>query len=348
MFYFTGSRASATTSSGATSVVSDLDRLLSSHIQQLSCVNNFRIPGPSAVQPSSQFLQRHLQSRGLLNDGAVCGILGFTLMCHTIKMLSFFVDQPLITTNNGPDYPVLLFIKILKALPAPEPFSIQLFVQSWNQSATPQNGRAALGVNDDILVCDNVLRCLQPYFQIRNTPVITKYTLKYNCMVCGIPYSNISLDDTVGFACIPFLDIPISRGISPGQLLTNFLNRAINVRCVACNSPVQATLEAEKGIFTLLAFNRSQFDGNNRLLPKVMTKLTIARTNGVGDRLCGEVVSCISHIGSHDGGHWVSYHQTTNQVWWKNDDSRPVVQSNHPFSVNNPGETVNFVVFKNE
>ena len=79
-----------------------------------------------------------------------------------------------------------------------------------------------------------------------------------------------------------------------------------------------------------------------------MTKLTTARTNGVGDRLCGEVVSCISHIGSHDGGHWVSYHQTTNQVWWKNDDSRPVVQSNHPFSVNNPGETVNFVVFKNE
>ena len=242
----------------------------------------------------------------------------------------------------------MLLIKILKALPSPEPFSIQLFVQSWNQSATPQNGRAALGVNDDILVCDNVLRSLQPYFRIRNNPVITNYTLKYDCMVCGIPYSNISLDDNVGFACIPFLDIPVSRGISPGQLLNNFLNRPINVRCVACNSQVQATIEAQKGIYTLLAFNRSQFDGDIALSPKIMTKLTTARTNGVGDSLCGEVVSCISHIGSHQAGHWVSYHQTANQVWWKNDDSHPVVQSNHPFNVNNSEETVNFVVFKNE
>ena len=300
------------------------------------------------MQPSSQFMQRHIQTRGLINDGAVCGMLGFILVCHSMKILNYFVDPALIMSNNTPDYPILLLMKILKALPSQEPFSIQLFVQSWNQSATLQNGRAQLGVNDDILVCDNVLRSLQPYLRIRNTPVLTKYTVKYNCMVCGIPYSNISLDDNVGFACVPILDIPDSRGISPGQLLTNFLNRPIDINCVACNSRVQATIETQKGTYTLLAINRLQYDRNNAVLPKVLTKLTTVRSSGAGERLCGEVISCISHVGSHQRGHWISYHKTSNGVFWKNNDSRPVVQSNHPFNVNNREETVNFLVFKNE
>ena len=152
----------------------------------------------------------------------------------------------------------------------------------------------------------------------------------------------------MGFAHIPLLDVPDSRGVSPGQLLTNFLTKQINFNCVACNNRVQATIETQKGVFTILAFNRVKFDGNNAALPKVMTKLTTSRTNGVGERLCGEIISCISHIGQPQAGHWISYHKTTNQVWWKNNDSRPVVQSNHPFNVNNQEETVNFVVYKNE
>ena len=77
-----------------------------------------------------------------------------------------------------------------------------------------------------------------------------------------------------------------------------------------------------------------------------MTKLTTVRSSGAGERLCGELICCISHVGSHQQGHWISYHQTTDNVWFKNNDSYPIVQSNHPFNVNQNDEIVNFVVFK--
>ena len=322
--------------------LNDLERLLRPHLQQLTNVDVYRIPDPSSLSfTSHQFLQRHLQSRGLDNDGEVCGLLNVFLVFHRIKLISFFVAPTLIKTNNNPDFPILMLMKILKALPSQGPFSTQLFVQSWNKSLTPQNGRARLGVNDDILLCDNVMRSLVPYFRRGNIPVLTKYTAKYNCLVCTINFTNITLDDNVGFAWIPLLEVPDCRGISPGQLLTNFLSTPINFNCVQCNNPIQATIEAEKGHFTLLALDRSQ------MLPKVMTKLTSVSSAGVGERLCGDLVSCISHIGDHQRGHWVSYHKTSDNVWWKNNDSYPVVQTCHPFNVRNRDETVNFLVFRN-
>ena len=337
---------------GSSIINDNIDSLLRPHIQNLINVDIYRIPGVSqtSVQSSVQFLLRHLQMRGLINDGNVCGLLCFILVCHRMRLESYFVDLPRISRNNTPDFPVLMFLRMLKALPSPGPFSIQLFVQSWNNSTTLQNGRAALGVNDDILVVDNVMRSFVAYFRTRNTPVITRFTMKYNCNVCGIPYSNISLDDNVGFSCVPLLDIPDCRGISPGQLLTNLLNTPINMNCVACNTRVQATLVPERGTYTLFAINRLQYDRQNPnvVLPKVMTKLTDRRSTGAGERLCGDLISCISHIGSHQQGHWVSYHKTTDNVWWKNNDSYPIVQSNHPFNVNHNNETVNFVVYKNE
>lgn len=319
-------------------------------MQQLNNLDIYRIPGVSQTsgQSAQQFLLRHLQMRGLVNDGAVCGLLCFFLLCHRMNLARYFVDFSMISSNNTPDYPILLFLRILKAMPSPEPFSIQLFVQSWNNSMTLQNGRAALGANDDILVVDNVMRSLMPYLRNRTTPVITKFTLKYNCNVCSIPYSNISLDDNVGFSCVPLLDIPDSRGISPGQILTNLLNTPVNFNCVACNTPVQASLVPERGIYTLFAINRLQYDRQNAVLPKVLTKLTDRRSTGAGERLCGDLISCISHVGSHQRGHWISYHKTTDNVWWKNNDSYPIVQSNHPFNTSVNDETVNFVVFKNE
>ena len=371
MPYYSGSSASTSSSNGTSSSSSvavvgklkikttsirifiltfkGLDHLLRTHLQQLRNVDVYRIPNQTSSSfDGHQFLQRHLQHRGLDNDGAVCGLLNAFLVFHRMNLTSFFVDAPQISTNNSPDFPILILLKILKALPSLGPFSIQLFVQSWNSSATLQNGRANLGVNDDILVCDNVMRSLVPYFRIGNRPVLTKYTAKYRCNVCAMNFTNISLDDNVGFSWIPLLDVPDCRGISPGQMLTSLLSRPINFNCVQCNNRICATMEAEKGRFTVLALNRTQFDGNNAMLPKVMTKLTSVRATGVGETLCGDLISCISHIGSQHQGHWVSYHKTSNSVWWKNNDSYPVVQTCHPFNVNNREETVNFVVFKND
>ena len=131
-----------------------MDRLLIPHLQQLNNVIVYKIPDPSSLSfTSQQFLQRHVQSRGLLNDGQVCGLLNVFLVFHRMKLISFFVDPTQIKTNNNPDFPVLMLMKILKALPSQDSFSIQLFVQSWNRSLTLQNARARLGMNDDIMVC---------------------------------------------------------------------------------------------------------------------------------------------------------------------------------------------------
>ena len=242
---------------------------------------------------------------------------------------------------------------MLDALPAPSDFSLQMFMDSWNKCAGAA-GRPLLGQYEDILIADTVLGALEPYLLASDPPFLTSYRTKFFCQNCSQQYRIRDDIQQRTFKCVPPLSLPInSRGISPGQLLNNFLNVSYQVRCPLCQQMCDgATFEATKGKFTLLAINRRGYnDDRGNPIPKLMTKLTMAVGGTEGDRLCGELVSVICHLGDGtDGGHWVSYHRTDDGVWWRNNDSLPIVQAtNHPFNCRSRlDETVDFMVFKNQ
>ena len=264
----------------------------------------------------------------------------------------FFRDLDHITHNNAPDYPVLLFKKILDALPSLTDFSLQMFISSWNLTASIQN-RATLGQYEDVLIFDTLMGVVEPYLKQLTPPLFTKYGAKFFCQICHVQYTNITEGQFRSFKCVPVLSLPVnSPTVSPGQMLTDFLDQTFDVSCPRCqNRCSNAVYEVTKGRFTPLAFNRRGYrDSGGRLIPKLMTQFSVSGRDTAGDGLCGELVSVICHLGDPNAGHWVSYHHTDDGDWWMNDDSRPMVQSRqHPY-IGRPNmeETVDFVLFKNQ
>ena len=79
-----------------------------------------------------------------------------------------------------------------------------------------------------------------------------------------------------------------------------------------------------------------------------MNRLTIdADDTLAGHELLGELISCISHRGSVNRGHFVSYQKVGSQ-WFINDDSSRCVPCENPlYHPNDPTETVDLLFFMN-
>ena len=151
-------------------------------------------------------------------------------------------------------------MKVLDALPTNEDFSLQQFIFSWNHTA-PTNGlgRPMLGQYEDILLCDTIIGAMKPYLKRLQPPVLTQYLAKFFCELCHVQYSNIDDGSHRFFQCVPLLPLPVTnRAVSPGQLLTNFLNSSFEAICpvASCQNRCRgATYEAIKGRFTLFKSN---------------------------------------------------------------------------------------------
>ena len=324
-----------------------------SHINQLNLPNSCRIPGPSAGARSAHFGQIQLVSNGLINDSNNCCLNSVFLCCHRMGIGQHIVVPTQITCNGVPDYPMLLFQKVMDAFPS-SGFSLQQFISSWNQTAgTNGLNRPFLGQYEDIFIFDTLMGALEPHLRQLTPPLLTKYGAKFFCENCHLQYTDIQDGNFRLFQSIPVMTLPVSsRAVSPGQLLTNFLNSPFEAICpnVMCQRRCRgATYEAIKGRFTLLAINRRHYqDFRGNLIPKLMTKLSNTSINTLGDQLCGELVSVICHSGDPNAGHWTSYHKCDDSTWWINDDNNPVIQSHvHPFTGRFSDESVDFVVYKN-
>ena len=335
------------------SFLDQIDRILANHITQLNLPDVFTIPNISPNAYLSDFLQISLAERGLTNDSNNCCLVSVTLSCHRMGIGQYLINPNQIIINGSPDSPILLYKKVLDALPCTTDFSLQMFVNSWNQSSVAA-GRPSFGQFEDILIADAVIGAIEPYLRVTNPPLLTGYLTKFFCQICYTEYRMRSDIQFRTFKSVPLLTVPMnSRGVSPGQLLNNFLNVSYQARCPVCQQMCDgATFVATRGKFTVLAINRRGYnDDKGNPIPKLMTKLSM--TGGVteGDRLCGELVSVICHLGDGtDGGHWISYHRTDDGTWWRNNDSLPVIRSqNHPFDCRSRlDETVDFMVFKNQ
>ena len=103
-------------------------------------------------------------------------------------------------------------------------------------------------------------------------------------------------------------------------------------------------------MFTVVGITtRGYTDASGAIIPMLYTKVSDQVTGTEVDSLTQELVSCVAHRGNDTGGHFIAYTKLDDSdVWYVNDDSKPVYQSSyHPFQSTNIYETIDLLVYKN-
>ena len=326
------------------------EEILDRHIDNLDPNRIFSIPGASSSQPNAEenFPLSQIQNCGLLNDGNVCSLISLFLCFHRIQIKEHLIDPHFcFTINRTPDFPTLMFGKILKAMPSQNAFSLQLFIESWNQAG--KDPTIHPGFNDIPSLAEALITNLQLKQYASRSPAISQFLGSFNCRRCGKEHVKVKNWELQIQAAIPLLQLP--PGNQPAnifELFASYLEEPFETRCSnqECRNRIfNAKLETEAGVATVLAVNR--FDENDRTR-KRMNKLQLLRneSNMAGQNLLGELVSVVCHRGDVNHGHFVSYCVVADQ-WYLNDDSRSCVPSVNPMDQQiNESETVDLLFFK--
>ena len=143
------------------------------------------------------------------------------------------------------------------------------------------------------------------------------------------------------FSSVPLLTIPQQvRPVTLGSLVTTLLETPINLSCSQCNEPLNGSLRAVRGKYSIYAINRRT--GGQSL---IRTSLSDQDSQTEGEQLLGELVSVVSHKGGAGGGHWISYHYVGGSWYINNDDNLIIRSPYHPYDSPNLAETVNLCIF---
>ena len=303
---------------------------------RFNAITHQPIPGQSPVRVPrnlNQFRGQHLQAAGLINDGNTCCLISFILACHRMSLKIHILDDP-------QDIRTQMFLLVLNALPCPRSFSLQLFIGVWN---SVNRGLIIRQFEDISSISDGILGHLPLPDTNNGIPVLTRYKANYACHRCGNVEQNLHNWITKSFEKIPVINVPDQAvPIDVGVLLTTFLQTTFDIPCSTCGSQTQGHYSYDRGLFTVLRLNRYDQAYN-----VVRTRLSDNRGMTVGDGLIGNLISCVSHMGHHQAGHYVSYHRA-DSLWFRNsDDSRISGSSLHPFYCINNNESVNFLVYQN-
>ena len=317
--------------------------LLARYLQDLDPNNIFTIPEGSQDQlnPLDSFTVSHLQSLGLLNDSNICALISVILCFHRIGLKNHMIDPFTL------DYSSMILHKVLSAFPSQHPFSLQLLIDSWNESGKAP--RIHPGFSDIAALAEGLVSNLQLKQYRSGSPFFTKFLGTYHCSGCGKDYLQVeNWEQQVG-ALIPLLSLPASdQSADVTEMLDAYLNEPFETRC--SNSPCRQIIHGGKldprpGMFTILAVNRFNVDNPNQ---KLLNRLHMANNSETTRDLLGDLVSASCHRGDVNAGHFVSYHKV-NGHWYINNDSRPCVPCENPLdSVNiSVTETVELLFFKN-
>ena len=317
--------------------------LLERYLSDFDPDNIFNIPEASQ-NTDDGFTPEHLQRDGILNDGNVCSLISIILCFHRLGLKNHLIDPHFcVTLSRTPDFPSLVFMKILTAMPSLHPFSLQLFMESWNHSN--KSPRIDPGFADITSLAEGLVTNLQLKQYANKPPVFTQFLASFKCNQCGREHKRIKNWEDQVQAAIPLLQLPSSnQTVDILQLLQVYVQEPFQTRCgnLGCRTRiVDARLEVELGFFTILAVDRFQFGQNTA---KLLNKLQIQ--NGHQTLDLGELVSVVCHRGDVNQGHFVSYHKV-GQQWFLNDDSRKCSPSNNPLEQTNAvSETVDMLFFK--
>lgn len=285
----------------------------------------------------------NLQQRGLRNNGLVCSLISTILVFNTIGLKEKFVDPAQLILNGRPNVPLLILLKILRSLPSRQEFSLRSFISAWNRDGL----QPRIGPNMDVHeLLDGLLANIQLRQVPNQPPVLTKYECRYLCQNCNHTEDLQQWQGKV-FGDIPNINVPAGANpVQITQLLGQFLQTRFPLNCGNCGVVVNGQYVVTKGQFTVIGLNRVPL---NPAQGKVSTRVAQEPDSVQRGDLTERLLSVINHIGGLNGGHWISFHRVTTNQWYKNDDSRNITQSNHPFLTNlTIEESVNVVVYHNK
>jgi hypothetical protein len=306
--------------------------------------------GPSQTQsPDAIFRISDLQSVGFLNDSNICGLISIFSAFHRAGFKDHLIDPHFcFTLNRTVDFPSLVFLKIMTALPSNRPFSLQLFIESWNISGKAP--RIHPGFSDVAALAEGLVTNLQFKQYASRPPVLSEFLGSFKCNRCGKENVRVKRWAMQVQAAIPLLQLPPNNASADvGDLLAAYIDESFETHCpdLNCNQRIlDGKLEVRPGFFTILALNRFDVNYPNN---KQMNRITIPPVPGrIGHNLMGDLVSIVCHRGDVNRGHFVSYHQVDRQ-WYLNDDSRQLSPSQNPLVDGHvmESETIELLFFKN-
>ena len=318
--------------------------LLERYLKDLDPNNIFAIPDESHDRPnqSESLLVSHLQRLGLLNDSNICALISVMLCFHRISLKNHMIDPFSLTL----DYSAMVFHKVLSALPSQQPFSLQLLIDSWNESGkTP---RIHPGFSDIAALAEGLVSNLQLKQYRSGPPFFTEFLGTFHCSGCGKDFVQVRHWEQQVGALIPLLPLPANnQPVDITELMDAYLNEPFETRCSNshCRQIIYGgRLEPRSGMFTILAVNRFDVDNPNQ---KRLNKLVMPSYSETTRDLLEDLVSVSCHRGDVNAGHFVSYHKVNGQ-WYLNNDSRPCLPCENPLEGLNISvtETVELLFFK--
>jgi hypothetical protein len=240
-----------------------------------------------------------------------------------------------------------VFHKVLSALPSQHSFSLQLLIDSWNESGrTP---RIHPGFSDIAALAEGLVSNLQLKEYSSRSPFFTKFLGSFYCSGCGEDYVQVeNWEQQVG-AVIPLLSLPSnSQPVDVTALLEDYVNEPFETRCSnsTCRQRIyDGKLEPKLGMFTIVAVNRFNFENPNQ---KRLNTILMPSNSETTRDLLGDLVCVACHRGDVNAGHFVSYHQVNGQ-WYLNNDSRQCSPCENPLEGLNISvtETVELLFFQN-
>ena len=248
----------------APEIIARLDELLRCHLNDLDVYGIFSIPGSSyhPFRSSDRFDLLHIQSYGLLNDGSVCALISLVLSLHRLGLKNHIAD-PLPQT---PDLPTMVLKKILTALPSQDPFSLQSFISSWNNSE--KCPKISQGNSDVIALAEAIISNLPIKHEPTQVPFLTQFCGSYRCSECGLDHDRVKTWEGQIGSVIPLLSLSDSEDhVDLTSLMRKFLTETFETRCSNsdCRSIIRdGRIVPVKGLFTILGLNRFDIDNPNR------------------------------------------------------------------------------------
>ena len=317
--------------------------LLERHLQDLDPNNIFNIPNASQNQlgPDTIFTASHLQHFGLLNDSNICSLISLILCFHRIALKNYLIDPDNLTL----DLSSLVFFKVLSALPSQDSFSLQLFIDSWNESGKAP--RIHPGFTDVAALAEGLISNLQFKEYSSRPPAITQFLGTFHCPKCGKDHTRVKNWELQVQSVIPLLQLPPNdHPVDICALFEAYLGETFETRCSNNNCKeriIDGRLEMRLGRITVLAVNRLDIRNPNG---KRLNRVELGINNN-GQDLLGDLVCVISHRGDVNAGHFVSYHKVSGQ-WYHNNDSRPCIPTEDPLGdIIDNNETVELLFFQN-
>ena len=166
----------------------------------------------------------HLQKSGLLNDSNICSLISVILCFHRIALKNHLIDPD----NLALDLSSLVFLKVLSALPSQDSFSLQLFIDSWNESGKAP--RIHPGYTDVAALAEGLLSNLQFKEYQSRPPVITQFLGTFHCLKCGKEHVRVKNWELQVQSVIPLLQLPSNdHPVNIYALFEDYLGETLNV-----------------------------------------------------------------------------------------------------------------------